>query len=37
VIDVAAVALTDRGFDVWAMRAWPEFNDLVVGRHRPGG
>ena len=29
-IDVAAVALTDRGFDAWAMDAWPEFSDLVV-------
>lgn len=31
VADVGAVALTDRGFDLWAMRVWPEFNDLVVG------
>ena len=29
-IDVAAVALTDRGFDSWAMGVWPEFSDLVV-------
>lgn len=29
-IDVAAVALTDRGFDAWAMEVWPEFSDLVV-------
>lgn len=36
-IDVAALALTDRGFDVWAMRAWPEFSDLVVGERRPRG
>lgn len=29
-IDVAAVALTDRGFDLWAMQVWPEFSDVVV-------
>lgn len=29
---VAAVGLTDRGFDAWAMRAWPEFGDLVIAR-----
>jgi CubicO group peptidase (beta-lactamase class C family) len=29
-IDVAAVALTDRGFDSWAMEVWPEFSELVV-------
>ena len=27
---LAAVALTDRGFDRWAMRAWPEFSDRVL-------
>lgn len=27
---VAAVGLTDRSFDRWAMDAWPEFSDLVV-------
>lgn len=32
-IDVAAVALTDRGFDTWAMEAWPAFSDLVVAAH----
>ncbi|MEX2653790.1 MAG: serine hydrolase domain-containing protein [Acidimicrobiia bacterium] len=30
VIDVAVVALTDRGFGSWAMDVWPEFSDLVV-------
>lgn len=30
VIDVAAVALTDRGFGSWAMDLWPAFSDLVV-------
>lgn len=30
VIDIAAVALTDRPFDVWAMRSWPEWSDLVI-------
>jgi CubicO group peptidase (beta-lactamase class C family) len=28
--DIGVVALTDRSFDLWAMRSWPEFNDLVV-------
>lgn len=29
-IDLAAVALTDRPFDVWAMRSWPEWSDLLI-------
>jgi CubicO group peptidase (beta-lactamase class C family) len=36
-IEVAAVALTDRGFDSWAMEVWPEFSDLVVEAYGPGG
>lgn len=32
-IDVGAVALTNRSFDVWAMRVWPAFGDLVVRHH----
>lgn len=32
-IDVGAVALTDRGFDSWAMQVWPEFSDLVVDQY----
>ncbi|MEX2423378.1 MAG: serine hydrolase domain-containing protein [Acidimicrobiia bacterium] len=35
-IDVAAVALTDRGFDSWAMQVWPEFSDLVVETYADG-
>lgn len=34
VIDVAAVVLTDRAFDSWAMDVWPDFSDLVVEVHR---
>ncbi|HVR32721.1 MAG TPA: serine hydrolase domain-containing protein [Acidimicrobiia bacterium] len=36
-IDVAAVALTNRAFDAWAMRVWPPFGDLVVRHHEPRG
>ena len=36
-IDVAAVALTDRGFDAWAMDVWPDFSDLVVEAYGPDG
>lgn len=36
-IDVAVVALTDRGFDSWAMQVWPEFSDLIVGQHEARG
>ena len=35
-IDVAAVALTDRNFDLWAMQVWPEFSDLVVETYGGG-
>lgn len=34
---VAAVGLTDRPFDSWAMRVWPPFGDLVVGGARGDG
>ncbi len=34
-IELAAVALTDRPFDSWAMEKWPEFSDLVVRTHGP--
>ncbi|MDX1449519.1 MAG: serine hydrolase domain-containing protein [Acidimicrobiia bacterium] len=30
VIDIGAVALTDRDFDLWAMRSWPEWSDLLI-------
>lgn len=36
-IDVAAVVLTDRGFDAWAMEVWPEFSDLVVDAYAADG
>jgi CubicO group peptidase (beta-lactamase class C family) len=36
-IELAAVALTDRPFDSWAMQTWPEFGDLVVATCGPGG
>lgn len=29
-LDLAAVALTDRPFDIWAMRSWPEWSDLLI-------
>lgn len=34
---VAAVALTDRGFDEWALAAWPAVSDAVLERYRPPG
>jgi CubicO group peptidase (beta-lactamase class C family) len=33
-IGVGAVALTDRAFGPWAMRAWPPFNDVIVSVYR---
>ena len=36
VAGIATVALTDRTFGGWAMRAWPEFSDLVVRTHGSG-
>jgi len=30
VADVALVALTDRAFDAWALKAWPELSDAVL-------
>lgn len=29
-LDLAAVALTNRPFDIWAMRSWPEWSDLLI-------
>lgn len=31
--DLAAVALTDREFDKWAMDVWPRFSDAVLHRY----
>jgi CubicO group peptidase (beta-lactamase class C family) len=36
---IAAVALTDRDFDEWAMAVWPQFNDDIIsayGTHLTG-
>ncbi len=30
IADLATVALTDRGFDGWALEAWPAFSDQVL-------
>lgn len=30
---LAAVGLADREFDLWALRAWPEFSDRVLARY----
>jgi CubicO group peptidase (beta-lactamase class C family) len=30
VAGVAAVGLTDRGFDTWALEVWPAFGDAVL-------
>ena len=33
-IDRALVTLTDRGFDHWALEAWPHFSDAVIDSQR---
>ena len=33
-IDRALVTLTDRGFDHWALEAWPPFSDAVIDSQR---
>lgn len=32
-VGLAAVALTDREFDKWAMEVWPAFSDAVIDRY----
>lgn len=34
VADMAAVSLSGREFDRWAMVAWPEFSDQILARYR---
>lgn len=34
---LATVALTDRGFGPWAMKAWPRFSDAVLQRYSTPG